>query len=532
MLQKIVVFLMVMLDGQRLKALALSRPGIIVCPALLGLTATFGFAPYFYWPITFGTLVLLNIMLASEKSLKAVFFTTLIYFTALNTCTLFWLDFVMEGFGGMPFFASFGVVLIFSAFYLSLPYALFNVIAVRICKNRVVPLLLCFMPLGYAICDFYVSYVLTGFPWMLLGYTCLQGPFSSFAPLLGVRGVTLLFTICAGAVSLGALRRFLFLPLAAVIFVSGILLTGISYTTPLEKHDAALIQGNIRQEIRFNKAEVNNIIATYWNLTRPQLGRHQLIVWPEAAIPLLFETARPLIDDLNTVAHDKGSQLIIGMQRHNPETMKIYNSLFKLGDKESSDVYPVYDKQHLVPFGEFVPFEKYLRPLGKIFNIPMSDFSSSQENAQVFECGDLKLIPAICYESIFPELIASLDAEDSNAILMVSNDSWFGTTRGPLQHLAIARMRSMELQKPMLRVTNNGYTVLIDDKGQIKAALPQNEQGVLEFEYTPTKGLTPYSLVGNSGVFFIMLLLLLSGVYSLRHRRSSQEQAVEHLVRP
>ncbi|MBO6258486.1 MAG: apolipoprotein N-acyltransferase [Succinivibrio sp.] len=532
MLQKIVVFLMVVLDGARLKTLALSKPGIAVCAVALGLTATFGFAPYFYWPVTFGTLVLMNILLASVKSKKAVFFATLLYFTSLNTVTLFWLDFVMEGFGGMPLWASLGVLLLFCTFYLSLPYAIFNVIAYRICRGKIVPLLCCFIPIGYTLADYVVSYLLTGFPWMLLGYTCMQGPFSSFAPLLGVRGVTLLLVLCAGAVSLGALRRFLFLPPAALIILGGILLTDISYTKAMEAHNAALVQGNIKQEIRFDPEKINSIIATYWDLTKPQLGRHQLVVWPEAAIPLLFETARPLVDDLNTVAFDQGAQLIVGMQRHNRQLGETYNSIFKLGDSKDPQFYPVYDKQHLVPFGEFVPFKEYLRPLGKMFNIPMSDFSSSEENAHVFECGDLKLIPAICYESIFPELISRLDTEQTNAILMVSNDAWFGTTRGPLQHLAIARMRSMELQKPMLRVTNNGYTVLIDSLGKIKASLPQNEQGVLECDYYPTTGQTPYSRFGSSGVVLILLTLFIFGIYSIRHKKNAQKEAVEHLVRP
>ena len=191
---------------------------------------------------------------------------------------------------------------------------------------------------------------------------------------------------------------------------------------------------------------------------------------------LILEESGDLLNDLNTVVNSKSARLITGIQHIDLDTKESFNSMILLGDKDnfSFDNLARYDKKHLVPFGEIVPFEKYLRPLGSIFNFPMSGFSKGQEQQDPFNVFSFNLLPVICYESIFPELIRNADNAEINGIVMVSNDGWFGKTRGPLEHLAIAKIRALELQKPILRSTNNGVTAIIDAQGNI-ASIPADE---------------------------------------------------------
>ena len=532
MLQKIIVSLMVLLDIRTLSAFALSKFGLVFFPVVLGLAATLGFAPYGMWPVTFASLVLIAVYAVKVSSKKQLFLVIFLFFMALNAVTLHWLNFVMQGFGEMPFIASEAMTLLLCA-YLSLPYSLLSVLGLKLFKNHRIVFVSCIVPLAFICSDFIVSYLMTGFPWMLLGYTAIEGPFASFAPLAGVRGVSALLVICACLTGVAATRRYLFLPPAAVIFLMGIFLTGINYTEESEQLDFSLVQGNIKQELKWNNDEVDKIIATYWTLSKSEFQKNRIVVWPESALPIFMNNAIPLLSDLNSAAFSKDSLLVMGIQRYDSER-SIFNTMAVFGQNDSIDSIKFYDKQNLVPFGEFVPFADLLRPLGKFFNIPMSNFSKPKNPERTpLDIGTHKFTPIICYDSIFPEHALNRNTEESEGLLMISNDSWFGPTRGPLQHLAISRMRALEYQKPVIRSTNSGYTVIINEDGIVEAEIAKDQEGVLRHTVRTFKGLTPYAAYGNIPVTVIMLLLAVCAlVCASRGPGSRQREALEHLVRP
>ncbi len=526
---KFLNFILTVADANYLVALCLSKAGLFVCPVLLGLAATLGYAPYELWPVTFGTLTLFCMLLSRLTSKKAVFSVTLLYLLSLNTVTLWWLDFVLEGFGGMPLLVSFLTVLLL-ALYEALPAAILNTLAFAFAKGRTAVFICCFLPLAFILADFTVTYLFSGFPWTFFGYTCMTGPFASFAPRMGVRGVSALFVLAAAATALAATRRYLFLPVAALIVIAGVFTAKIEYVEMQAPEKAALVQGNIEQSLKWDPGMFSHTVATYWSLTRPLLNEYSLVIWPESAVPLYIDLAKELLTDLNAAAAESDTALVTGILRR--DDTHHYNSILALGTAAANGIAQVYDKRHLVPFGEYTPFESLLRPLGGIFNIPTSNFSTDEANARPLKLGNYGYLPAICYESIFPELMNDERFKESNAIIMVSNDSWFGRTRGPLQHLNIARMRSMEVQKPMLRVTNSGVTAVINPDGSLGGRLPQDEEGVLRAEYTPVKGQTPYARWGNLPLFALMLILLAGGLWGLLFERSKTAKSLEHLVRP
>ena len=537
MLAKALFFLLNILHGSYLTAFCLSKKGRFLCALILGIAGSLGYAPYDLWIVTLGALTLLLVLLAGLKSKGAVFFTVLTFFTALFATSLSWLNFVMEGFGQMNAAMSWFCTVLLSM-YLALHYAFFSIPAFSFSRGKKAAFICFCMPAAIAAADFSSGVLFTGFPWMYLGNTALSGPFSAFLPLSGARGTGILMSLCAGCVAMAALRRYLFLPFAGVIVFAGLMLQSVQYTKDGVSISTACVQGNIPQSIRLSQAGIQSSVAVYWDLSRELLGKFDMVVWPEAALPFYMNDAMELLGDLNAAAASKKSALVTGVLRRDGEEKR--NSIVVLGDTQDRAVdedqgvgrIQYYDKRYLVPFGEFVPFAEVLRPLGRIFQIPMSDFKAPQNAQLALSIKGIKFIPAICYEAIFPEAPLAFDDDEAGAILMISNDAWFGTTRGPYEHFNIARIRAMELQKPMLRVTNNGITALIGPDGKIVKALPRDERAVLETKLVARSGRTPYAEAGAYVAFVLMLLLVVAGIFISRRHVDENKEKFKELVRP
>jgi apolipoprotein N-acyltransferase len=251
-----------------------------------------------------------------------------------------------------------------------------------------------------------------------------------------------------------------------------------------------------------------------------------LILWPETAVTVLLHQAQDYLDNLSYDASINDTTLITGIPymypSYHPLAGRFHNSVVSIGTGEG-----IYHKQQLVPFGEYVPLENMLRGLIQFFNLPMSSFlrgSSDQdllkakvsiitEEAPALKKSlDYLIAPFICYEIVYPQLVSEM-SRNANILVTVSNDAWFGTSNGPLQHLASARMRALENGRYLLRATNTGVTTLIDPMGNIVSRLPAYQLGTLVDTAQLTKGLTPF---GRTGVWpmvvFSFLLLLACGL--------------------
>ena len=171
-----------------------------------------------------------------------------------------------------------------------------------------------------------------------------------------------------------------------------------------------------------------------------------------------------------------------------------------------------FSKHHLLPVGEFVPFEDWLRPLAPLFDLPMSSFSRGDYQQANLEANGIHLAPAICFEIAFPHQVMANVFEDTDMIITVSNDAWFGHSHGPAQHLQIAQMRALELGRPVVRATNNGITAFIDHKGEVTTRLPQFTAGNISAPVVVTRGFTPYYHLQELGVWLLTLFLLASAI--------------------
>jgi len=339
------------------------------------------------------------------------------------------------------------------------------------------------------------SWFLTGFPWLYAGYSQLDGPLAGLAPVGGVWLLSFVLALSAALlVNLPRLRQHkpfaaLALLLLLAPWVSGLALKDRAWTQAAgQPLSVSAMQGNIEQNLKWDPAQLNAQLLLYRDLTL-NAPRSDLIVWPETAVPVLKEHALGYLDGMGRFASERQAALITGVpirQANERGEPRYYNGISVVG-QGSGD----YLKQKLVPFGEYVPLQEVLRGLIAFFDLPMSDFARGSSEQPLLQAQGYRIAAYICYEVVYPEFAAALAAQ-SELLLTISNDTWFGRSIGPLQHLQMAQMRALEAGRWMIRGTNNGVTALIDPFGRISQQLPQFEQGVLHGEVVPMQGLTPY----------------------------------------
>ncbi|PLP95797.1 apolipoprotein N-acyltransferase [Pseudomonas sp. FFUP_PS_473] len=354
------------------------------------------------------------------------------------------------------------------------------------------------------------GWFLTGFPWLYAGYSQLDGPLAGLAPLGGMWLISFSLALSAALLcNLNRLRErkaFLIAALAVLLapWAIGMALKGHAWTRPAgEPLKVAAIQGNIEQSLKWDPTQLNAQLALYRDMTFTS-KQVDLIVWPETAVPVLKESAQGYLDMMGSFASDRRSALITGVPIRQVvhDQRRYYNGITVTGEGDGT-----YLKQKLVPFGEYVPLQDLLRGLITFFDLPMSDFARGPSDQTLLQAKGYQIAPYICYEVVYPEFAASLAAR-SDLLLTISNDTWFGTSIGPLQHLQMAQMRALEAGRWMIRATNNGVTGLIDPFGRITAQIPQFERGILYGEVVPMQKLTPY-LKWRSWPLIILSTLLL-----------------------
>jgi apolipoprotein N-acyltransferase len=364
----------------------------------------------------------------------------------------------------------------------------------------------------YAAAEWLRGHVLSGFPWNLPGYGwAALPPVLQSTALFGVYGLSLL-TVLFGA-SLAVFidndrKREWLLPVAllalfVVIASLGSLRQTFTPTTMLPHVALRIVQPNIPQAEKY----LPRFVARNWDrlidLSRTQNGFTPThIIWPEAAPPFLLQRAPVALDQI-TLLTAHGSVLMTGAVRGEllaDGTRRFFNSFYIFG--RAGQLIGVYDKFHLVPFGEYLPLEPLLSALGLSKLVGIGDFASGEGPRTFHIPGAPPVGPLICYEIIFP---GAVTAEPRPGWLVnVSDDSWFGPWAGPQQHLLIARVRAIEEGLPVVRATNTGISAVIDPLGRITASLHLNEAGVLDARLPQSLTATPYARFGDL-IFLTMI---------------------------
>lgn len=365
--------------------------------------------------------------------------------------------------------------------------------------------------------------VFTGFPWLASGYAQVDGPLAGYAPIVGVYGVGWMTALVAGLVvqaghafaerrTPGAVLRAAGLALALI--VGGIGLGGVAWTLPANAPlTVRILQGNVKQEMKFDEAGVAAAMALYEKMITEKPA--DLVVTPETAVPLLPQQFPDEFGRaLRTFAETTGTSVLLGAfgatVHADGRITDPTNSLFGIAPKHN--LLYRYDKHHLVPFGEFVPWG--FRWFVDLMRIPLGDLARGKPVQPPFMVHNQPVDVDICYEDIFGEEIARRLREaptPAGVLVNVSNLAWFGHTIALEQHLQMARMRTLETGRPLLAATNTGATAAVDARGRVIARLPALTVGTLDVAVQGRAGRTPYITSGNNTILAVSLVLLALG---------------------
>jgi apolipoprotein N-acyltransferase len=405
-----------------------------------------------------------------------------------------WVYVSLHDFGMMPAPLAIAATLLF-CLYLALFPAAVGYLQARLPLARPLRLMLV-IPALWTLAEWLRSWLFTGVPWLALGYSQADGPLAGFAPILGVLGLSFLGAVAAGAIAtLASGPRRARAAAAGVLVLLGAAGWGLratEWTTPAgEPLAVSLVQGNIPQELKFVDGRYESTLETYARLVERAKGR--LIVLPEIAIPrFLHEVAPEYIERLKRNAVARDGDVLVGVPVLDADR-RYYNAVVSLGASPTQG----YAKSHLVPFGEFVP--PGFGWIVTVLKIPLSDFARGAEGQRPLQLAGQRVALNICWEDAFgPEIIRQLP--EATLLVNVSNVAWFGDSLAPAQHLRIARMRSIETGRTMLRATNTGVTAIIDPRGAVVGRLPSFTEGVLEGQVREYVGATPYVRLGNAPV--------------------------------
>jgi apolipoprotein N-acyltransferase len=292
--------------------------------------------------------------------------------------------------------------------------------------------------------------------------------------------------------------------LLLLLWGGGYLLNDIQWTEPRgEALQVALVQGNISQDDKWAPDNLLNTFSRYSELTFNETDV-DLVVWPETAIPAFYDQVEDnFIAYLETELEKTGISLITGVPVLEKETWEYYNAVISLGGEQA-----FYYKQHLVPYGEYLPLRWLIGNTLDALAVPNADFSSGGASQTLLQAAGYPVSSSICYEIVFGEQIIR-DLPEAAMLVNISNDAWFGNSLAPHQHLEMARLRAKETGRPLLRATNTGISAVIDHEGRIVEQGPQFEIAVIRSAVVPMQGATPYVLLGNTPIIIFSLVSLL-----------------------
>lgn len=372
------------------------------------------------------------------------------------------------------------------------------------------------LPALWVLLEWLRGWVLTGFPWLSLGYAFIDAPLAGWAPLLGVYGVTWAAAFASVAVSVIFARgssmrtRAASLALLVLLFAVPTLSARQAWTQATgESLAIAAVQGAVSQDQKWQISNREATLARYVKLSAQAWGA-RLIVWPESALPVLANSIPEYLATLRESGRAHGAEFAIGLVNYEPATHQYFNGLLVV-----SDAGGWYYKRHLVPFGEYFPVPSFVRSWMRLMNLPYDDISAGASNQPVLSAAGQKLGLTICYEDAFgSEQLKVL--REATLLINVTNNAWFGDSTAPHQHLQISRMRALEAGRYLLRATNDGITAAIDPHGRVIAQLPQFTEAVLRADLQPMTGLTPYATVGNYPVVLGALALLVVALWRRR----------------
>jgi apolipoprotein N-acyltransferase len=473
---------------------------------LAGALAVTAFAPFGWYPVAILSLAVLFNQWLSDTPGQALLHGW-IFGLGYFGVGVSWIFVSIYVYGQVPMIVAILVTLVFVA-GLSLYPAFLGYFLRRLstASTGLLPLLV--FAAGWIFFEWLRGWVLLGFPWLTIGSSQIDSPLSAYAPVAGVYGVGLAVALSA-ALLVAVARNQHRIPGLFILFVlwaGTFAVDKLEWTTPADEYlQVALVQGNISQDEKWLPENIQKTLTRYTELTFEQQDI-DLVVWPETAIPAFYHQVEDsFIPYLESRLQESGMSMLTGIPVLDKRDWEYFNAVTSIGEKRR-----FYYKRHLVPFGEYLPLRDVIGSTLDALAVPNGDFSRGADTQKLIEVAGYPVGASICFEVAFSELIAA--ALPQAALLVnVSNDAWFGNSLAPHQHLEMARLRSKETGRPMLRATNTGISAIIDYDGAILASSTQFESAVVTGSIAPRQGVTPYVKFGNAPVIILCSIFLLSG---------------------
>ena len=461
--------------------------------------------------------------LPGTTALRGVFLgliTSVVFFGG----TLYWTGPVLVTFGGLP--GPLGVVsVLLLAIYLGL-YNAVGTAALGVILGRYGTRGLWLAPAAWVSGEYLRGTLLSGFPWVVLGDSQVEVlPVAQAASVVGVYGVSLLvaFVNAALAYALLAPPRIRLRTLAAA--AAALLAIAVWGTwrvadgsltragTPIR---VGLIQGNVEQQDKWDPRQARRIFTTYIAMTRDAVRRGaQYVMWPESSTPFMFEEEPVGGQAIRDLAAEVRVPILFGSdQMERGPSPHLYNAAFLVTPDRLTAA--VYRKMQLVPFGEFIPLQRWISFLSPLVG-GLATFAAG-DTVTMLPVGGHKASTAICYEVIFPHLAREAVANGSELLTTITNDAWYGTTSAPYQHFALASMRAIEQGRYLVRAANTGISGAVDPYGRVVAKSAIFEQTGMVVDVRFLQGRTVYSRIGDVAAYASVAVTVLALV-TLRRRR-------------
>lgn len=477
--------------------------------ATLGAGASFAFTPTYFFFVLFFSFPGLLFLISRSKSWKETFLVGWSFGFGFFLIGMYWICYALmvdsDLFGWLVPFA---VTLIPSvvAIYIGITSIIIHPV-----RHHPLILTICFV-CAWVLIEILRTHLFTGFPWLTLGYSL--GNWINMiqsASLFGVFGLSLLVLITSTLpfvliIHRNKIHRSFYLAFCIFILSSNFVYGAWRLDngkTALLPTKVRIVQPNIKQDIKWDKNYKYANLQKLLSLSKSE-ENPTYIIWPESALTYSIED--PKVQSLLASVISPNSYLLTGAVSYKLQTNKLYVSLLAVNSK--GEISAIYDKKHLVPFGEYTPFKEYIPGIHKITHGLMDYSKGENEHDIISKIKGPSFRPLICYEAFFPTETLNKDTKP-DFLLNIINDAWYKDSSGPYQHLEMARFRAIEAGVPLLRSANTGISAIIDPYGRIIKKIPLNKQNVIEYSL-PDKifTMTLYNLYGNNIVSFLLLLIL------------------------
>jgi apolipoprotein N-acyltransferase len=494
---------------------------LLLC-LLAGATFPLSLAPFDWWG--FGVLSLATLAFAlRDAAPRRGAFLAWIYGSASFATGVSWIYIAMHDFGDTSALLSGLMTAIFCLGLGAIPAAFGYCYCRWVRGHRRIQIL--GFATAWVLFEWLRGWLLTGFPWLYSGYGHLHTALAGWAPITGIHGLNLWVALAGAATAhwasslpqnlkgkhwraLGAST----LPLLGcfALYFLGDSLKSIEWTRDAGRPPLKVgaVQSNITQDQKWAYTQYWATLELYDQASEGLWQGNDLVIWPEAAVPALYHHALPFFDYMRERAELNDTALVTGVPTRDGDDM--YNSVMVISGGSG-----IYNKQRLVPFGEYVPLARFIRGLIPFFDLPLSSFSRGGPGQQPLEVKGWQLAPSICYEIVYPDLVAR-GAQNADLLFTISNDAWFGHSIGPAQHMEMAQMRALENGRELIRVTSTGITATVDHRGNIRERLPAFTRADLRTTVHARSGQTPFNRHGSLPVLGLCALLLAASAHLSR----------------